>query len=86
MQSDWCGHALCTDASVQRLNRRKSSSAILVDRRKSYLDVMERVLGDAYLPDTPPPAVRVTGVLSQDLASHALSGPGVIVVEKRRGN
>jgi hypothetical protein len=40
------------------MNRRKSSSAILVDRRKSYIDVAERVLGDTYLRDFPVIAAR----------------------------
>jgi hypothetical protein len=40
------------------MNRRKVSIAMAVDRRKSYLDVMERVLDTSQWPESLPPAVR----------------------------
>ena len=36
-------------------DRRKVTVAPAVDRRKSYVDVMERVLGHSHVPDSAPP-------------------------------
>jgi hypothetical protein len=81
---DPCRHAPCSHTFVHQTNRRKSSTVILMDRRKSYLDVIERVLGAGYLPESPPAAVHVDDVVNARRASFKTTKPKVIVLRGPR--
>jgi len=48
-----------------------------VDRRKSYIDIMERVLGSSYLPDSAPRILHLTHLTDTDVTDLTpLSTPG----------
>jgi hypothetical protein len=68
------GHAACSGAAMHRVERRKTITAIHLDRRKSYMDVMERVLGTSQLPDSLPR--KSAGTFSRWI-SQALGRPSI---------
>jgi hypothetical protein len=45
---------------VPNVDRRKITASVPVDRRKSYVDVVERVLGSSQMPNSAPRIVRET--------------------------
>jgi hypothetical protein len=53
-------HAVCRRSIVPSVDRRKTHVAMPMDRRKSYVDVIERVLGASHLPDYPPPVFHMS--------------------------
>ena len=53
------GHGACRRRDVRPPDRRKLTRMPTVDRRKSYIDIMERVLGSSYLPDSAPPILHL---------------------------
>ena len=51
---------MCKRIGVPSVDRRKTHVAMPIDRRKSYVDVVERVLGASHLPDYQPPVFHMS--------------------------
>jgi hypothetical protein len=73
---------VCTSEVVQRVNRRKSSTAILLDRRKSFVDVIERVLGGGWLPESVAAPVHGKRISTERSPSKTSPGPKMIVLSR----